>query len=246
MGKVTEKIIENKTKGKECRTFCPSCNRQNTHTVVVSADHQYIEDIGEDYSVDSENNYQVIQCKCGHLSFRELNWCSELQDHDWNGQTETIYPKKETVAALATKDFKNIPDKLQQIYAESIGAYNNEFYILCTAGLRGIVEGICSANAVEDGPVEVPAKGGGTKIIRSDKLHGKIAGLEEKNIITKAYADILHEHRFLGNDAIHDLEPPTTRDLKNAIEIIEHIIEQLFEIPKKAERLKARRLARSV
>lgn len=244
MGKVVEKTIENRTKGQVFRTTCPECNRPKKHTVIVSADYQYSEDYDEHCTISAEDNYQVIQCQCGHFSFRHLNWFSEYQDHDWNGQTETIYPKIET-AAINMKKFKYTPDKIQQIYTESIAAFNHDCHILCATGLRGIVEGICAAKEVNDGPVEQTLKDGSTKMRRSNKLDGKISGLVEKEIITKEYADILHEHRFLGNEAVHELEQPSPRELRNAIEIIEHIIEQLFEIPRKAAMLTARRLARS-
>lgn len=244
MGKVTETTTENKTKGNVFRTSCPECNKQNQHTVIVSADYEYTEDIDEYCSICCLNNYQVIQCKCGYLSFRQVNWCSELQDHEWDGRTVEIYPKTEKDSREA-KVFKNTPDKIQQIYTEAIAAFNNECHILCAAGLRGIVEGICAAKEVKDGPVEQILKDGSKKVRRSKNLDGKISGLVEKEIITKEYADILHEHRFLGNEAIHELEEPSPREIRNAIEIIEHIIEQLFEIPRKAAMLTARRLSRA-
>lgn len=44
----------------------------------------------------------------------------------------------------------------------------------------------------------------------------------------------------MGNDAIHQLDRPSVEELRLAIEIVEHIFEQLYEIPEKALELKAK------
>lgn len=241
-GKITEKLEEDKTKGQKLRAYCNTCKRDREHVVVVSADQTYSEEFDEHFSLDAEDNYQVIKCSCGALSFRHLSWFSEYQDEDSSGHTEKFYPVRELPHTLPTKEFDNVPDLISEMYQQTVRAFNQESYILCAAGLRVIVEGICEVKAVKDGPVQKLKKGGGLEVGRSKKLDGKIAGLFEKEILTQKHADMLHEHRFLGNDAVHDLAEPSARELRLAIDIIEHILEQIFEIPQKAELLKAIRL----
>lgn len=238
MGRIKETITENKTKGKTVKVLCTECNRPTNHLVLVSADREGSEQYDEDAWIGWEDNYQVVQCQgCDTVSFRHLNWFSENQDFDSSGHTERIYPKRDATS-LKTKDFWNVPNTLRRIYRESIESFNNDCLTLCAAGLRGLVEGICADQSVTDGPVEIPAKGGGTQIVRKDNLEGKIAGLCEKGILTKPSADTLHEHRYLGNEAVHELAQPSSAELKLAIEIIEHTLEQLYEIPEKAIELK--------
>lgn len=55
---------------------------------------------------------------------------------------------------------------------------------------------------------------------------------------TETSADTLHEHRYLGNDAVHQLARPSADELRLAIEIVEHTLDQLYELPEKAEELK--------
>jgi hypothetical protein len=57
-------------------------------------------------------------------------------------------------------------------------------------------------------------------------------------------ANVLHEHRYLGNEALHDLRQPSADELGLAIEIIEHTLEALYEIPDKAEQLRIRKAKR--
>ncbi|MBJ7312299.1 DUF4145 domain-containing protein [Rugamonas sp. CCM 8940] len=112
---------------------------------------------------------------------------------------------------------------------------------MCAAGLRALVEGICSEQGIVDGPVEFPAKGGGTQILRRTDLSGQIGGLHEKGLLTKSSADTLHEHRYLGNSAVHELARPPDEELKLAVEILEHTLDALYEMPEKAAQLRMRR-----
>ncbi len=238
MGHVQETISENKTKGNAVKVMCAECNRQTKHVVLASVDKEGNEQYDEDVWIGWEDNYQIVQCQgCETISFRHLNWFSEYQDFNSSGHTERIYPKRDA-NSIQAKDFRNAPNSLRRIYKESIEAFNNDCYTLCATGLRGIVEGICADQSVTDGPVEVPAIGGGTQTTRKNNLEGKIYGLCEKGILTKASADTLHEHRYLGNEAVHELAQPSNAELMLAIEIIEHTLEQLYEIPEKALELK--------
>jgi hypothetical protein len=56
---------------------------------------------------------------------------------------------------------------------------------------------------------------------------------------------VLHEHRYLGNEAVHELARPTEEVLQLAIEIVEHMFESLYEIPEKAEDLRKAKLRRA-
>ena len=115
---------------------------------------------------------------------------------------------------------------------------NNQSHVLCAAGLRALVEGICAEQGILDGPVVEQAKGGGTVTVRKTDLRGRIAGLAERGLLTGSGAHTLHEHRFLGNDAVHSLERPSDSELRLAIQIIEHTLEQLYELPEKTEAFK--------
>jgi hypothetical protein len=154
-----------------------------------------------------------------------------------SGETERLYPKRR-LETLPTKPFYNVPSNLRRIYGELIDCFNNDSPTLCAAGLRAIVEGICAERSILDGPIEEPEKGGGTKIVRYKDLRGRIAGLQEKGLLTKTSAETLHAHRYLGNDAVHQLVRPSTDELRLAVEIVEHSLEQLYELPEKAEELK--------
>lgn len=238
MGKVTEVLKESKLKGTFIQVACDVCNRENEHLIIQAVRKDGSEVIDRQFSVDWFNDYQIIQCQgCKTISFRILNWCSECIDFDSNGTSETLYPKR-AIECLQLKDFHNSPRVISRIYREIIDSYNNEIYTLCAAGLRAIVEGLCANQGITDGPVEIKKIDGTKNIRRRKDLQGKISGLHEKGILTQNNSEILHEHRFLGNEAVHELHQPSSEELTLAIEIIEHTIESLYEIPQKALSLK--------
>jgi len=227
------KITENKTKGKELDVVCSECNRETWHLVLQSFYDYWQSDDHPEHFVDGGTDYQIIECQgCRTISFRSEGWFSEE-----DGTSIQLFPKRSS-DTLTKKDFYEIPRQLRRIYYEVIESFNNDLLISCAAGLRAIIEGICSEKKIKNGEVEFTDGKGITKIDRKSNLQGKIAGLAEKNILTKSNADILHEHRFLGNEALHELSQPSVTELRLAIEIIEHLLENIYELPSKAKDLK--------
>lgn len=241
MSKTKISFSENKTKDEMLSVLCANCNGTTKHKIIASLDKdgcEYDERAG--WSVDWNDEYQIIQCQgCESTSFRHTSSFSEVYD-SMTGEyepTERLYPKRNT-NSVASKSFYNVPSNLRRIYGELFDCFNNECPTLCAAGLRAIVEGICAQQGVADGPVQVSAKGGGTQIARKKSLEGRIAGLQEKGLLTESSSQTLHEYRYLGNDAVHELARPSDDELRLAIDIIELTLEQLYELPEKAEELR--------
>lgn len=174
-----------------------------------------------------------------------MNWFSEYQEYygpdDFNDVTTLRVYQKRDKNTHPIKEYYNVPNIVRRLYRETIDCFNNQTLTLCAAGLRSIVEGICLDQGIKKGPVEITNDDRSTETKRLSSLVGKISGLSEKGILTLKNSKILHEHRFLGNDAVHKLSQPTTEELILAIEIIEHILDTLYEIPEKADTLKTTR-----
>ena len=52
---------------------------------------------------------------------------------------------------------------------------------------------------------------------------------------------ILHDLQFLGNEVLHELQVPSHEEIDAALDIIEHIVEDLYEIAGKAGILKQKK-----
>lgn len=250
----TTKTEENKSKNEKFKASCGTCKTETNHFAVQSIDVIGKEILwvfeGESETVDWEQAYQIIQCQgCDAFSFRKRIWYSD-PDITWgltgsnDGSTTQLFPQRGK-NILNAKDFLNAPKNLRAIYREVVTCFNSGAPILCAAGLRATIEGLCDAQGVSDGPVEVKKKDNTVLVERKNNLEGKISGLCERGILTKNSADIFHEHRYLGNNAVHDLSRPSDADLRLAIEIVEHTLEALYEIPEKANALRANRAKRT-
>jgi hypothetical protein len=227
-------IKEDKTKGKELTLLCEVCKTETTHIVLKSINHHY----GNE-AVDGKTEYQIVQCQgCKCPSFRDEGVFSE----DWDSKgdlnvTVHLYPER-SFQMLNLKQFYEVPQNLEQIYEEIIACYNRNNKILCAAGLRAIIEGICSVKGIKKGLIEYKDKDGKIQQKQDTGLWGKISGLAENEILTKRHSEFLNTFRFLGNDALHKLSAPSKEELRIAIEIVEHILENIFELEAKVKRLK--------
>lgn len=240
------KTTINKSVNKITKVFCRQCKNYTNHIVISSVNVNYEDDseMGDHYGCFWNSDYQIIQCQgCEEISFRQAD--TNFDDFDQEGYvvTELIFPKRGE-NSWNIKAFLNVPYNLKRLHRETIDCYNNENLTLCGAGVRGLVEGICNENNIQDGEVEFTNKNGTLTKRRLDNLQGKINGLFEKGILTKKNTEILHEHRYLGNSSIHDLAKPTKEELDLALEIIEHVFDTIYEIPERADQLSTKRRKR--
>ena len=121
------------------------------------------------------------------------------------------------------KPYFKLKIALSDIYREAITCYNSKAPILCAAGLRALLEGICQDKRI---------KGRNLKA----KIEGLLAHLPNKNIVRN-----LHHFRFMGNDAVHELTAPKTNELAIAIGVIEDLLSFFYELDYKASQLREMR-----
>ena len=222
------------------KIYCNICKGSTNHQVIKEEAKQ--EDDNEN-QVSFYDNWQIIKCLgCEDISFRHVSSNSD----DFDPDTEDAYLNVKLYPIrgqnlLSIKPYYNVPTVVRNIYRETIDAYNNGLNLLCSGGLRAIIESICITENILNGEVEKIGKDNIKKLVRTKDLMGKINGLSEKGILTKNQALILHEHRYLGNDALHSLTAPSQKILRTAIEILENVLDSLYEINEKAGELIWRR-----
>ena len=241
----SEKYEENKTKDTIIEVRCIECKRKTRHKVIQSLEHSGFAYGGCDISITWSTNHQIIQCQgCMSVTFRQVTGTDRGEHSEWDEEDEEFLFPKRTIYTLPIKDMRNVPFNLRRIYRETIECFNNDVFTLCATGLRALVEGLCAELNVKDGTKEITKKDGTKETKRYNNLEGKIAGLHEKGYLTQQHSDVLHEHRYLGNEAVHELAQPSRDELALAIDIIEHILESVYEIPQKALDLQIRRKIR--
>lgn len=242
--KVTSNFYRNTTLDKELKVLCSKCKHPTTHKVYGSYSHSWsVEDGPSGY--DGSELYEIIQCLgCNTVSFREERYFSEDTDYDENGNleggvTELLFPERDSATDnLTAITFRFLPSSIDNIYNETVSAYNSKLFILAAGGLRALVDGICVHLNIKGGMVPKTNKLNDGELVFRENLVGKIAGLIESGHLTRNQASVLHHHRLLGNEALHELAQIPADELKVGIEIAEHILRTLFELPAASQAMK--------
>lgn len=221
---ITEKEELNKTQGNELKLPCVNCDGKTSHTVLVSVD-KFGEEKHHNWSIEWSSSYQVIQCNgCKENSFRSVSSTSEdymqIAEDEWVlDENEKLFPSRVEGRKGLGRDKHLLPYKLQEIYDETTQALVGSSPILAGVGLRAIIETVCK---------EKNASG--------NNLLQQIDDLVVKNILTPAGSVILHKIRTLGNKAAHEVEPHSDKQLALAMDVAEHLLEDIYILPKRVER----------
>jgi hypothetical protein len=110
-----------------------------------------------------------------------------------------------------------LPKNIKTIYLETIEAFKSRCYLLAGVGFRGVIEAIC----LEEN-------------IKGNNLEQKIKNLSKNKLITEREEKRLHSIRFLGNDSVHEMVVPSKKKLFIVLEIVEHVLNNLYLIDKNA------------
>jgi hypothetical protein len=211
----------NKSQGKEIRVACLRCHGRTNHVVLVSVDREGSE--GQ-YGVDWNETNQIVQCLgCQQISFRVANMNSEDYDHDSDGnlyylETELLYPHRLEGQRNIGQETDYLPENVQNIYKETLQALVSNLPVLAGIGLRALIETVCKEkNAI------------------GKDLNTKIDDLLAKGVLNPAGAEVLHHIRTLGNAAAHEVKPHSKRRLVLALEVVEHLLRDVYILPAKAK-----------
>lgn len=204
---------------KKERIYCNQCEQETNHE--LKGEHRA--EIGPGHGPQQDIVvYLFWVCMgCDHGVLEVSYWCGDMPGASVAHQ---FFPKPSR-HQLPTKRYSKLKPKLAAIYREAVTCYNEYALVLCAAGLRALLEGICQDKKV---------KGKNLK----QKIEGLQPHLPNKNIIRN-----LHHFRFMGNDAVHELDPPKQNELAVAISVIEDLLSFFYELDYKASQLRAMRRA---
>ena len=213
--------------GAKKKIYCNTC-KNPTHHELKSLHTSVAEEVDYDetgpYLVFEEKNeyFFWICLGCDTATLENAYTHSGMEDEKgkeiW---TSLFYPKRQS-NDLSTKYFQKISPKLRSIYKEVIASFNSSHKILCAMGLRALLEGVCA-----------------DKGITNRTLEKRIDALDEylpQNIVQS-----LHSFRFMGNEAAHELAGPPISELRLAIEVMEDLMNFLYELDYKAKKLNKRK-----
>ena len=210
--------------GKQVRIPCSRCGGDPKNHKVLK---EYIDSWEvEDAGISGVSVYQICKCAgCDDVRFRTE--FSNSEDFDpRTGEPETqvgVYPEAQE-STRSSIDIFDLPDPIARIYRETILAFNAGALILAGGGLRAIVEALCQDKNVPGG-----------------NLQAKIDNLAQQGFLAVPQATLLHEERYLGNAALHEIVAPSKLDVEDGFDIIDTLLKTIYILPDKAERLRLKR-----
>lgn len=202
---------------------CTKCSGKTSHAVLATVDVNG-SDGDSNYSFDWYTGHQLIQCLgCKSISYRIVSSNSEEYFHTDSGEvvyeeSEKLYPPRIIGVKGLGDEAIYLPQKVRQIYEETLTALTVNAPVLAAIGLRALVETVCKEKEAEGGD-----------------LLKKIDSLVENRVLTPVGATILHKIRTIGNAAAHEVKPHSERQLSLALDIVEHLLKDVFILPKQVE-----------
>lgn len=193
--------------------FCRGCSGHRNHKVLFEKKKTGSD---EEYDFYWTDRYLVIECLgCENISFLHSYGNSEMVEQYENGDLhnyteDNVYPPYLEYGVEIERQYY-LPKNIETIYRETMLAFKLKSYILTAGGFRAIIEATC--NHLN---------------IKKKNLLDRIDLLSTGGFLTQKESRRLHTIRFLGNDALHEIEVPKEDQLLIILDIINHLLENLF------------------
>ncbi|MFT5094824.1 MAG: hypothetical protein ACI93T_003667 [Porticoccaceae bacterium] len=215
------------------RVACATCARQhNNHRVLHEVVNRFSD--GPEGPPLSKEYHRFVECMgCESLKYVMSRENLTEVDSFYSGETDfRVYPDLPGVVPKRNAGFDSgeaeFPANVWKMYSETLQALNAGIRTLAAGGLRATVEAICLENGLTSG-----------------SLAKKIDELAAQNLLTSAQAELLHEERYLGNAALHELETPASHAIEDGLQIVEGLMNTIYILPMKAARLRKAREEKS-
>jgi len=201
--------------------YCAKCSHSTKHTILLSK----VKKDEDEYMDYGKTLYLMLECNgCEEISFRKEyhDYLETIEDEEGNEKpavTINIFPNQlnnhKTLEPLYY-----LPEKIKNVYEQTILALKGGSLLLAGVGFRAAIEAIC----IEEN-------------IKGYSLEQKINNLAKNRLITEKEAERLHTIRFLGNDSVHEIEIPSEEKLYMVLNIVEHLLKNLYILDKDAKNL---------
>jgi hypothetical protein len=209
---------------KKIKVNCNYCSTLTNHEIIADYTVYETEEFEGGNQDVGKISYQIVSCMgCESVSYRTEDTYRNYIEF-FNEKTgefkivpfksfEKFFPER-MGEMLNTRNFSGLTNSLKQIYRETIDCYNSNHQILCAVGLRAVVEGVCNHTNT-----------------KGENLSARIKGMSKRGLISRKLSEALDVHRFLGNQAVHNLSVADKEELLHAIKLIDQLLEAVFETP---------------
>lgn len=187
---------------------CRVCKHQTNHDILC------VDSYGKEYDghYDRTENRMLKCLGCGCVSFHRKLTSSDPRLHE----EVQIYPNPEGREPI--NEYWHLPSQLKNIYLETLLALDNRQPILTGIGVRAVIEAVCEERSAS-----------------GNTLEDKIDDLVFQKVLTPEGADFLHKLRIIGSKSAHEVEPHSSIELCLALDVIDHVLMDVYLLPRKAQ-----------
>lgn len=201
---------------------CKDCDRATRHLVLAETHTHWQDPYGD---IDAWKDNQIIQCQgCLTVSYCEVSTCSEDYEHKDDGtivlNTGYKYFPSRVTGRSEMKGLYHLPQGVYSIYLEAHASLCSELLVMAGFGIRAIVEAVCKEKSAEGKNLQI-----------------KIDSLHSLGLITESGKKILHDLRFMGNSAAHEMKAHKPEELNAAFDVVEYLLQGVYLLPKTAKNL---------
>lgn len=194
----SQREISNNILITEQKIDCRECLRPTKHYLIHSVNM---------VGVEWNEKYQIVQCMgCESISFCRINFKNNQSN---NKEEIDLYPSR--IRGRQKLEIESLPPTIAEIYEEIHLALSNKLLVLATIGIRTLIEAVCDE-----------------KNSTARSLRDKINSLVDMKLLTPKNANNLNKLRSFGNMAAHEVKTPSEHILHNSIDIIEHLLKEVY------------------
>ncbi|PAK33834.1 hypothetical protein CHI08_25980, partial [Peribacillus simplex] len=139
------------------RVYCSKCKQKTNHLIIYT----HTEKSNNNDEIQWQEQHHVVQCAgCDTKAFvkqygDEDTWVYRGEERVWT-DVFTVYPEEPISEPLPyywleKKEFRNVPETINQLYLQIIDVYNKGYLLLATIGIRTIIEAICLDVGIKQG-----------------------------------------------------------------------------------------------
>ena len=230
-----EEIKVDTSQGEEIFLSCERCANRTRHVILASVS---LDAESEEVPLEIDGHtvyesllwykawYEIIRCRgCDAITFRRRSFFSE--DTEFDSTAELFLPRervdfypKRLLKSRGIGELQYLPETVRKLYSETRSALANAENVLAGIGIRALLDSTCKERSIS-----------------CHNLKERINNLVKAGLLTQGSADFLQILRDMGNEAAHEGKHHAEEELMTALEIVEHLLKQVYVIPSIAKSL---------
>jgi|SRR5713101_6746733 len=139
-------MTEATTSGKT-EIYCNYCKHETNHEPRGTHEKTWYD---QEIDFDEKMTYRLFTCMgCEHGVLQVEYANSDMINDEGQGYSNFSYYPERSQRELEKKHYTKLKPRLAALYEEAIICYNRKAMILCAAGLRALLEGICQDKRIK-------------------------------------------------------------------------------------------------